>query len=424
MSSSEGSSSDQLSRPGLTEEEPATAPPPLTLQPGNTLGQYRILGRLGAGGMGEVFKAVHRSMDRVVALKILAPHHMRDERARLRFQREVRSAARLTHPHIVTAHDADEDGGVCFLVMEYVEGTDLSHCTAAFGPPSLPVACEIIRQAALGLQHAHEKGMVHRDIKPANLMVTRASAASHTQPLASAWPVPLLVKILDFGLARLQFTDDTSPNGDEFVTREGTVIGTPEFMAPEQATNSRYADIRSDIYSLGCTFYFLLAGRPPFVGHSAFEILARHLNDAPRSLEVVRPEVPPALATLVNRMLAKRPEDRFQTPAELVAALQPWAQSASLSSFVATTSNPVGLDAPPTRFSTSTETSRNLLPTPRPLPSLPARPDHVSSFVTWIAGIVLTAILAALLAWLLLRPSENASKDPLDSVISGNRNVD
>jgi serine/threonine protein kinase len=429
MTFAEANSSDMPTRPGAVAAAPPVAPslllpPPPALQPGDTLGQYRILDRLGAGGMGEVFRAVHLTMDRVVALKVLPPQRMSEERARLRFQREVRSAARLSHPNIVTAYDAHEDRGLCYLVMEYVEGVDLSRCAAAFGTPPLPVACEIIRQAALGLQHAHEKGMVHRDIKPANLMVTRASATANTLLAAPSWPVPLVVKILDFGLARLQFTEEVSPDGEKPVTREGVVVGTPEFMSPEQATDSRRVDIRSDIYSLGCTLYFLLAGHSPFLSNSAFETLARHLKEPPPPLTAARPEIHPALAALVNRMLAKRPEDRFQTPAELAKALKPWARYAvapSSSSSSARTIDMSGLETPPGMQNPLRENARRLLDHP------PVVSNPLPSLATWTAIVLIVALLTllTLLVWQKIRPPENAHEGPSVPVIpSQQKNFD
>ena len=303
------------------------------LPPGRMLGQYRILERLGAGGMGQVYKAEHSVMARVVALKIISPRLMQEPSARARFQREVRNAARLIHPNIVVAHDAAEVEGMCFLVMEYVDGQDVAQLLSRYGRPPLGLACEIIRQAALGLQYAHEHGMVHRDIKPANLMVANARAQRDRQDIAFAggsmkqgWPEAPLVKILDFGLARLSATEGVSSGCGETLTREGYIVGTPEFMSPEQARDSRTVDIRSDIYSLGCTLYMLLAGRPPFKAASSFELAVMHLNQPPEPVARYNPSLPPELSVLVHRMLAKRPEERIQTPGAVASALQPWAR--------------------------------------------------------------------------------------------------
>jgi serine/threonine-protein kinase len=318
-----------------TSEYAAPSPPLTRLQPGQTLGQYRILQRLGAGGMGEVYKAIHLAMDRVVALKVLGPNMVQDPRARARFQREIRGAGRLNHPNIVMAHDADEAAGHYFLVMEFVEGCDLAELVRQRGRPPAALACEIARQVALGLQHAHENGLVHRDIKPANLMLAfppSAPAAPNdpgTTLCLPDWPTPPVVKILDFGLARLVHPDNESADAKNAVTREGTVVGTPEFMSPEQATGEPGLDVRSDVYSLGCTLYFLLAGRPPFVSKTVHETITRHLTEPPQPLHHVWPEVPPALAAIVARMLAKRPEDRYQTPAEVARVLLPWSLAAA-----------------------------------------------------------------------------------------------
>jgi serine/threonine-protein kinase len=337
------------------------APPKMPrgpLQPGQTLGQYRILERLGAGGMGEVYKALHVSMDRVVALKVLAPDLVQEQRARARFQREIKGAARLNHPNIVMAHDADEAEGHCFLVMEYVEGSDLADLVRQRGRPPAAIACEIARQAALGLQHAHECGLVHRDIKPANLMLVlprpSGAAGGDNSPTVTAplpWPGAPVVKILDFGLARLVCPENEAPDAKFAVTREGTVVGTPEFMSPEQGTGGPGLDIRSDVYSLGCTLYFLLAGRPPFVSKTVYETITRHLTEPPKPLNHIWPDVHPILAAVVARMLAKRPEARFQTPAEVAQALLPWSTAAKNPSAASATQAldaPKGVSAPPT----------------------------------------------------------------------------
>ncbi len=317
------------------------------LRPGQQLGQYQILEQLGAGGMGLVFKAVHSAMQRTVALKIIAPELTQDPQTRARFQREVRSAARLNHPNVVVAHDAAEASGLWFLVMEYVPGTDAAHLFQRYGRPPIELACEIVRQAALGLQHAHELGMVHRDIKPANLMVTTASRGSNavigTTP--TGWPNPPLVKILDFGLARLAISDPNKQlSGADVLTRERAVFGTPEYMAPEQAKDSRLADIRSDIYSLGCTLYALLAGRPPFLSRSPSEVLAMHLTQPPEPVSKFLPEVPFGLEQVIDRMLAKKPEDRYATPIEVAKALEQAAHSQAPSPTKPTTEPQPGLN--------------------------------------------------------------------------------
>jgi serine/threonine protein kinase/formylglycine-generating enzyme required for sulfatase activity len=327
-------SSDQPTRQaGSGEAEP---PIPLAgLRAGDTLGQYRIVEQVGAGGMGQVYKAVHLAMDRIVALKVIAPHLLEDARARARFQQEVRTAARLHHPNIVMAHDAAEARGLWFLVMEHVEGTTLSALVSGHGLPPVTLACEIIRQAALGLQHAHERHMVHRDIKPGNLMVAAQrskGAGVVVEPTRAGsalpgWPSVPLVKILDFGVARLRPRGrDGEPLAQPSLglTQEGCVVGTPEFMSPEQACDSRGVDIRSDIYSLGCTLYLLLTGRPPFSADTALETMVQHLRHLPRPVDELRPGLPPGLTSVVHRMLAKNAAERYQTPTEVAEALLPW----------------------------------------------------------------------------------------------------
>jgi len=257
--------------------------------------RYRILGVLGAGGMGIVYKAVHRLMERVVALKIL--NHSLTARPGFaeRFRREVKAAARLAHPNIVVAYDADEAAGTHFLVMEYVHGTTLDREVARRGPLPVSEACNLVRQAALGLQHAHERGLVHCDIKPHNLLLTPGGQ----------------VKILDFGLARA-----LEEGGSGAVTLpSGTLLGTPDYVAPEQARDPRRADIRADIYSLGCTLYHLLAGRPPFATGTPLQKLLAHQECSPPALAAVRGDVPQALTRVLERMLAKDAGKRYSTPA-------------------------------------------------------------------------------------------------------------
>lgn len=270
------------------------------------LGPYRLLDRLGEGGMGQVYKAFHQPMNRVVALKVIKKEKLAKAEAVSRFYQEIRAAAQLHHPNIVVAYDAGQADDTHFFAMEFVEGTDLSKLVKDKGPLPVYMACHFIGQAALGLQHAHEKGMVHRDIKPANLLLSKKG----------------VVKVLDMGLARLQNIDgDTAAND---LTKTGTVVGTPDYLAPEQARNSRGVDVRADLYSLGCTFYFLLTGRPPFHGEHLTEVLLQHQTDPPPSLDKFRKDVPPGVQAIVSKLLAKKPDERFQTPAELAAALKPF----------------------------------------------------------------------------------------------------
>jgi serine/threonine protein kinase len=286
---------------------------------GFLIGQYRILEQIGRGGMGRVYKAEHRTMGRKVALKVLAPTVMQNTRAIELFQREVRAAAQLVHPNIVTAFDANEQSGHHYLVLELVEGPTLDQLVRQHGPLPVGLAAEYVRQVANGLQCASEAGMVHRDIKPANLLVHRRSPNDTT---------PGVVKINDFGLARLQSPDaGSSPKLGTILVKENTVMGTPDYLSPEQARNLHKADIRSDLYSLGCTFYYLLTGQAPFPGGTSIEKLVRHGTELAIPLSNLRPDVPAAIAAVVEKLMAKLPEDRFQTPIDLVHALGPFAVS-------------------------------------------------------------------------------------------------
>ncbi|WP_425618931.1 response regulator [Anatilimnocola sp. NA78] len=274
---------------------------------GSTLriGNYDVLDRLGAGGMGTVFKARHRRMKRLVALKVLAGNLSQNPVFVKRFQREVETIASLGHPNVVMAYDADESEVGHFLVTELVNGRDLAACVAAQGafPVSLAVHC--ILQTARGLAYAHTQGIIHRDIKPHNLLLDEQG----------------VVKVTDLGLARLNH-GATGPASGFDVTMAGGVIGTADYMPPEQAVDSTTIDHRADIYSLGCTLYFLLVGRPPFSGPTMMSVLLKHRDAQIPSLSAVRSEVPAALDGLFQRMLAKEPADRIQSMSEVVAELE------------------------------------------------------------------------------------------------------
>ncbi|MDY3561580.1 protein kinase [Gemmata sp. JC673] len=287
--------------------------------------RYRIVGRLGAGGMGTVYKAEDLWMGRVIAIKIVSPHLTAKASAIERFRKEIRVAAQLNDPRMVIAHDTGEAGGCQFLVMEYVDGFSLDRLVARKGPLPVHTACALTRSAALGLQHAAEKGMVHRDIKPQNLMVTRKGQ----------------LKILDFGLARFAHSEADEGGaggrlpfgagkalGGEGLTNPHMLMGTPDYLSPEQAKNSHDVDHRSDIYSLGCTLYFLLTGVPPFgAAEALLDKLLAHTHEAAPSPCDVRPEVPAGLDSILSRMMAKRPEERYQTAAEVAAALLPFTRA-------------------------------------------------------------------------------------------------
>jgi formylglycine-generating enzyme required for sulfatase activity/serine/threonine protein kinase len=274
---------------------------------GLMLGNYLILDRLGSGGMGQVFRARHRRMDRVVAVKVLQKKSVDSPEAIARFQREMKAAAKLAHPNIVTAHDADEAAGLHFLVMEYVAGSDLAQVVKDQGPMAVGQALNCVLQAARGLAHAHAKGVVHRDIKPSNLLLDSEG----------------VVKILDMGLARLSdpLADPHAVEGQN-LTHSGSIMGTIDYMAPEQAMDSRQADARSDIYGLGCTLHFLLTGRPPYGGDTILKRLTAHQQAAIPALSASRPEIPAVLQTAFSRMVAKQPAARYQSMTETVAALE------------------------------------------------------------------------------------------------------
>jgi len=280
-------------------------------------GHYVLLERLGEGGMAKVFKARHRLLDRIVALKVIRPEYLNKPEAVTRFRREVQAAAQLSHPNIVLALDAGEMEGQQYFVMQYVEGNDLARLVKAKGPLSADRACDFIHQAALGLQHIHENGLVHRDIKPSNLMLTRGPSSADRR----------VVKILDMGLARSCLPDDSAGNME--LTHTGVLIGTPEYLAPEQAADPHGADIRADLYSLGCTFYYLLTGQVPFPGGTTIEKLFKHRLEQPRPLAQLCPQVPAEVAAVVNRLMAKNPDERYQVPANVAAALKGLASGAA-----------------------------------------------------------------------------------------------
>lgn len=274
------------------------------------VGKYKLLERLGAGGMGTVYKAYHPMTDRVVALKLVNKAVLASPPAVARFRTEVRLICSLNHPNIITAYDADSVGEMHFLVMEFGQGRDLRIWLKEFGPLPINWACDCIRQAAFALDHAHQRGLVHRDIKPENLLVEGADPT-----------MPPRVKLLDMGLARLMHEE---PAEDAELAGAGKLMGTPDYISPEQATAARDADIRSDIYSLGATFYKILTDHVPFEGGDLRQrLMARLLTDAPR-VSGRRADVPPALDEIVARMLAREPENRYQTPAEVAEALFPF----------------------------------------------------------------------------------------------------
>jgi serine/threonine protein kinase len=273
------------------------------------IGKYRILERIGSGGMGIVYLGEHKLMGNRVAIKVLPLALASHPWFIKRFYREAQAVAALNHPNIVRAHDIDQDGNLHFLVMEYVDGSSLQEITGKFGPMNPVRACHYVSQAALGLEHIHEVGLVHRDIKPGNLLLDRSG----------------MIRILDLGLAR--FFRDNQKEAIPVKTTERTMVGTDDYLAPEQIVNSDEADIRADIYSLGATFYFLLTGSSPFESEAlAYQKLLKHLARSPRPIRELCPQVPQELASLVEKMMAKNPWERFQVPSRVVEALASWTQ--------------------------------------------------------------------------------------------------
>ena len=291
--------------------------------------EYLLLAELGKGGMGTVYKALHTKLGKVVALKVLSADRVKNPEAVARFEREMRAIGTLEHPNIVRATDAGEADGVHYLVMEYVRGTDLSSLVRSRGALNVADACELIRQAAVGLQYAHEHGMVHRDIKPSNLMLTVTDQQTGGPDSRSA-----TVKILDMGLALLAAQPT---GGGHELTTTGQIMGTLDYMAPEQGGDSHQVDIRADIYSLGATLYKLLCGEAPFGGKQLdgpVKKLMALANQSPTPLCDRRAELPAELSALVDRMLAKNPDDRHATPLEVAQALAPFTAGHDLASLL------------------------------------------------------------------------------------------
>ncbi len=283
-------------------------------------GSYVLLERIGEGGMGQVFKARNWKLGRIVALKLIRKELLTNPTVVARFRREIETTAQLDHPNLIRAFDADQTDDGLFIVMEYVEGIDLARLIKEQGPVSPAKACDYIRQAALGLQYAHERGLVHRDVKPPNLLLSgMGDRASGIEKKAFSDPTSPTVKVLDLGLARLQDAGHMlSLQKSPGLTQTGVILGTVDFIAPEQARDSHSVDIRADLYALGCTFFFLLTGKEPFPGGSPTEKLIKHtVAPLPPLLDVSQ-----AVRAIIHKLMAKKPEDRYQTPAELVVALE------------------------------------------------------------------------------------------------------
>jgi serine/threonine protein kinase len=289
----------------LVSHDPTSIPLALKNHP-----RYHVIESIAVGAMGVVYRAEHLLMQRTVALKVIHPSFLSNSQAIRRFHQEVRIAAQLNHPNIVASHDAEQAGELHFLVMEYVDGMTLAQYVQRNGPATVAQAFDWIRQAASALDHAHQLGLTHRDIKPANLMITTNGT----------------LKILDFGLSRLDSATWIATGNLRVEKSSATLpdmfLGTPGYVSPEQIANASQADIRSDIYSLGCTLYFLLTGRSPFTRDSVVQTLHAQQTEALPEVSKLRKNIPQKLVDILNRMTAKDPEDRIATPGELLLALQ------------------------------------------------------------------------------------------------------
>jgi serine/threonine protein kinase len=270
---------------------------------GFVLGKYRLLDRIGMGGMGQVYLAEHVAMRKRVALKVLPPNRSDNPFARERFLREARAAACLDHPNIVRAHDLETDGDIIYLVMDYIEGTTLHDLVMRRGPQSVDRTAHFLAMACQGLSAVHERLLVHRDIKPANLLMDKLGT----------------IRLVDLGLVRSELDDDALTRGEG-----AKVVGTADYLAPEQAVQSSKVDGRADLYSIGCTAYFLLTGQPPFQAEKLSQKLIAHQVAEPKPVHQMRPGIAPEFSAIVMKLLAKKPEERYQTAVEVIAALAPW----------------------------------------------------------------------------------------------------
>ena len=341
---------------------PVVPPPPVDTFPPELVDHpdYEIVCELGRGGMGVVYLARNKLMGRLEVLKVVGGQLVERPGVRDRFLREVQSAAKLQHKNIVSAYSAIRLGESIVLAMEFIDGEDLAKMVKSRGPLPVVHACYFIYQAALGLQHAHERGMVHRDIKPANLIFATEGKKG-------------VVKVLDFGLAKIT----SEGQADSGLTREGQMLGTPDFIAPEQIRDAQSADIRADIYSLGCTFYYLLTGGPPFRGDHLWDLYQAHFSMEAGPLNLVRPEVPVELAAVVAKMMAKEPGRRFQTPGEVAQVLTPFFKKGNVASTgskpeFSQAGQPDAKQATPGAVSVPPRPARERMPAPVSEPGKPA----------------------------------------------------
>lgn len=351
------------------------------LTPGAVFGSYEILDVLGRGGMGKVFKARHRVMRRLVALKVIGVDPRRYEGAVRRFQREAKAAARLNHPNIVAAFDADEVDGIPYLALELIEGSDLSKLVKTTGPMPVAEAVDYTLQAARGLAYAHSRGVIHRDVKPSNLLLDQQTRT---------------VKVLDLGLARVEALLEGGTQATE-LTSTGAVFGTVDYMAPEQARDAKRADARSDIYSLGCTLHYLLTGKTVYDADSMLQKIRLHKDGAIPKLTLARADVPNLLDQVFQRMLAKDPNERFSKMDEVVASLQDVAA-------VLAGSRP---DSAPAESPPITS-----------IRASPGRPQRRQQIKKWwlVAGLSIVCVSLAGILWRATRPAPVA----LDAPQAGN----
>lgn len=377
------------------------------------IGPYQVVAKLSHGGMGAVYKAIHTKLKRVVAIKVLPAHRM-DASSIARFQREMAAVGSLNHRHIVAATDAGEVDGMHYLVMEYVDGLDLSALVRRVGPLAPADACEIARQTALGLKEAHHRGIVHRDIKPSNLILADTGpqhAETKTQPerpgyiAEPSWLGEPVVKVLDFGLARL------APLHGELdeLTVSGQIMGTLKYMAPEQCATSRDVDVRADIYSLGATLYRLLSGESPFSNasfDSPLTLIAALGNELPVPLATRKRDLPAKLVALVERMMAKDPDKRFATPDEVIKALTPWSQGADLAGLLVRAR---GMEEPSPEIQSIAESRAGASDAAIFRSQLATRRRALPRAVLLAAGALLALVAAFLLLW---------SFDALDGVFT------
>lgn len=345
------------------------------------LGKYMLLDHLGSGGMGSVYLAEHKLMRRKVAIKVLPRARANDQTSYLeRFHREAQAIASLNHRNIVQAFDVDNEGSIHYLALEYVDGCDLDQRVKRDGPLDIREAAEYVRQVADGLEHAHSRGMIHRDIKPSNLLVDDQD----------------VVKILDMGLARLTGQDQRQLT----IEFKDGVLGTADYLAPEQALDSHNVDGRADLYSLGCSLYFLLAGHAPFPTGTMAERLVKHQKDEPQSIDEIRDDVPEELEAIRAKLMAKKPRDRYQSAAEARDALADFLETlGSESAMLRRQPQVVDPDLP------KIETVTNMIDETVDMPKIrvaaesepiyrPAPPRRPSSYLWWwIGGGAVTLLL-------------------------------